>query len=287
MAGQKPAGRRTGGTQQGPVRAGSPTARPATASTRQGSGKPKGQNRAGKGNPRNTPNNAGNGAAGGRSRTSGNGASAATAVRKPAARPNSAVSSRMAGSTPADQMAGRLLDVIGAPFRRIGRLPLIGRTLSPFRSMGALPLATFILALYGLGASIYLTIAHYDTSVRLACADKGLINCELVTTSPESILFGVFPVAVLGLAFYVFMVAINSPWGWRQSWPPVRWARLGSVIVGMCFVLYLVYAEIDEIHAICLWCTSVHVATFLIFALLVFHTTFTWGKSPEQTGANR
>jgi uncharacterized membrane protein len=286
MAGQKPAGRRTGGTQQGPVRPGSPTARPATASARQGSGKPKGQNGAGRGNPGNTPNKGGNGAAGGRSRTSGNSASAATAVRKPAARSSSATP-RSAGSTAADQMAGRLLHAIGAPFRRLGRLPLIGRILSPFGSMGALPLATFILALYGLGASIYLTVAHYDTAVRLACADNGLINCELVTTSPESILFGIFPVAVLGLAFYVFMVAINSPWGWRQSWPPVRWARFGSVIVGMLFVLYLIYAEIDEIHAICLWCTSVHVATFLIFALLVFHTTFTWGKSPEQTGANR
>jgi uncharacterized membrane protein len=193
----------------------------------------------------------------------------------------------MAGSTAADLVAGRLLHTIGTPFRWIGKLPLARRILSPFGSMGALPLATFILALYGLGASIYLTIAHYDTSVTLACADKGIINCEAVTTSAESMVFGVLPVAVLGLAFYIFMVAVNSPWGWRLSWPPVRWARLGSVIVGMCFVLYLIYAEIDVIHAICLWCTSVHVATFLIFALLVFHTTFTWGRSPDQTGANR
>ena len=287
MAGQKPAGRRTGGTQQGRVRPGSPTARPATASSRQGSGKPKGQTGAGKGNPGNTPNKAGNGAAGGRSRPSGNGATATTAVRKAAARPSSAVTPGMDASTAADQMAGRLLHIIGMPFRWLGRLPLVRRILSPFGSMGALPLATFILALYGLGASIYLTIAHYDTSITLACSDKGLINCQAVTTSSESIVFGIFPVAVLGLAFYVFMVAVNSPWGWRLSWPPVRWARLGSVIVGMCFVLYLIYAEIDEIHAICLWCTSVHVATFLIFALLVFHTTFTWGRSPDQTGANR
>lgn len=266
MAGQKPAGRRTGGTQQGPVRPGSPTARPATASTRQGSGKPKGQTRAGNGN---------------------RGASAATAVRKDGARPSSAVTPRNAGSTAADQAAGRLLHVIGMPFRWVGRLPLAGRILSPFGAMGALPLATFILALYGLGASIYLTIAHYDTSITLACSDKGLINCEAVTTSSESMVFGVLPVAVLGLAFYVFMVAINSPWGWRLSWPPVRWLRFGSVILGMIFVLYLIYAEIDEIHAICLWCTSVHVATFLIFALLVFHTTFSWGSSPDESRANR
>jgi uncharacterized membrane protein len=150
--------------------------------------------------------------------------------------------------------------------------------------MGGLPLATLILSLYGLGASIYLTIAHYDTHVSLICSDKGLINCEEVTTSAESIVFGIFPVAVLGLAFYLFMVAINSPWGWRLSWPAVRWLRLGSVIAGMGFVLYLIYAEVDEIHAICLWCTSVHVATFLIFALLIFYSAFHWEKPAEAAG---
>ena len=147
------------------------------------------------------------------------------------------------------------------------------------RQLGFVPIATFILSLYGLGASIYLTIAHFDHSVTLVCSDKGLINCEEVTTSSQSMVFGVLPVAVLGLAFYLFMVAINSPWGWQLRWPAVRWARLGSVVVGMGFVLYLIYAEVDQIRAICLWCTSVHVATFLIFVLLVFQAAFSWGQA--------
>jgi len=162
---------------------------------------------------------------------------------------------------------------------RIPLARLIPAAWSPFGQMGLLPLATFVLSLYGLGASIYLTIAHYDTNITLACSDRGLINCAEVTTSSQSMVFGVLPVAVLGLAFYLFMVAINSPWGWRLSRPAVRFARLGSVVVGMGFVLYLVYAEVDQIRAICLWCTSVHIATFLIFVLLVFHTTFNWEKS--------
>jgi uncharacterized membrane protein len=41
----------------------------------------------------------------------------------------------------------------------------------------------------------------------------------------------------------------------------------------MIFVLYLLYAEIIEIGNICLWCTSVHVITFLMFTVLVFHAT--------------
>jgi uncharacterized membrane protein len=150
--------------------------------------------------------------------------------------------------------------------------------------MGWLPLTVLVLSLYGLGASIYLTIAHYDTSIRLACSDNGLVNCQAVTTSSQSVVFGIFPVAVLGLAFFVFMVAVNSPWGWRLSkaQPIIRWSRLGSVIVGMGFVIYLIYAELIQINAICLWCTSVHVATFLIFVLVVFHTTLAGSSAPSS-----
>jgi uncharacterized membrane protein len=130
-------------------------------------------------------------------------------------------------------------------------------------------LVTWALAIAGLGVSIYLTIAHYTSSSILACSDKGLVNCGLVTTSPESKVFGVLPVAVLGLAFYVFMVAAVSPWAWRLKYPQLAWARLASVIVGIGFVLYLVYTELFTLNAICLWCTSVHVLTFLLFVLIV------------------
>jgi uncharacterized membrane protein len=41
------------------------------------------------------------------------------------------------------------------------------------------------------------------------------------------------------------------------------------VVVGIGFVLYLVYTELFTLNAICLWCTSVHVLTFLLFALVV------------------
>ena len=257
MAGQKPSGRRSGGTRQAPVRAGSPTARPATAGKTQSAGKPK-TTSPGRPATARPATATGNGSAKSKSRATGSGPAAVTPKAKAAAIP--------------------------AAEPRSGPAGLLSAIWSPFRSMGGLPLATLILSLYGLGASIYLTIAHYDTHVSLICSDRGLINCEEVTTSAESIVFGIFPVAVLGLAFYLFMVAINSPWGWRLNWPAVRWLRLGSVIVGMCFVLYLIYAEVDEIHAICLWCTSVHVATFLIFALLIFYSAFHWEKPAEADG---
>ncbi len=168
----------------------------------------------------------------------------------------------------------------------------LARIVAPFRTVGVVPLATFVLSLYALGASVYLTIAHYDTSVTLACSDKGLVNCAEVTTSSQSMVFGIFPVAVLGLAFYVFMTALNSPWVWRlqqtgseQVSTALRYTRIGAIVAGMGFVLYLIYAELIQIGAICLWCTSVHVATFLIFTLIVFYTSFSSGtQAPARRG---
>jgi uncharacterized membrane protein len=138
---------------------------------------------------------------------------------------------------------------------------------------------SLVLSLAGLGMSIYLTIAHYTSTSILACSNKGYVDCAKVTTSAQSMVFGVLPVAVLGLAFYVFMTAVNSPWGWRMRIPVVWYARLGSVVIGIGFVLYLIYAEIIQIGNICLLCTSVHAITFLLFVLLVFTATLNSGTA--------
>lgn len=225
--------------------------------------------------------------------TAKNGARSATATpttstRTTGARPQAAKSKAGNGTASgrsASPARGRgTAQATPAPAAPTRPQSLLGRAWWPFRSMGVTRFITFLLSLYGLGASIYLTIAHYDSSVQLVCSDKGLVNCEEVTKSPESMLFGVIPVAVLGLAFYAFMAVINSPWGWRLKYPLVTWVRFGSVIVGVCFVLYLVYAELVEINAICLWCTSVHVATFLIFVILVFHAAFKPVQVTTKTG---
>jgi uncharacterized membrane protein len=151
---------------------------------------------------------------------------------------------------------------------------------------GAVPLwlqiGTFALALAGLGVSIYLTIAHFTESALIGCSENGLVNCTKVTTSPQSYVFGI-PVAVLGLAFYVFAVAIMSPWAWRWMRREIYLIRLASVVVAIGFVIYLVYAELFLIGSICLYCTSVHVLTFLLFGLTVFAAA-AWGLPRSQRG---
>jgi uncharacterized membrane protein len=143
-------------------------------------------------------------------------------------------------------------------------------------------LTTWILSLAGLGVSIYLTIAHFTDSKLAACAESGAINCTKVTTSPQSYVFGI-PVAVLGLAFFVAAVALMSPWAWRWARREVALIRIASLVVGIGFVIYLVYTELFTIGAICLYCTSVHVITFLLFVLTAFAAA-AWGLPERQRG---
>jgi uncharacterized membrane protein len=158
-----------------------------------------------------------------------------------------------------------------------GGAPAAGSSASkadiPFSAPAWLQWTSLVLSLAGLGMSIYMTIAHYTSTNILVCSNKGYIDCAKVTTSPESMVFNVFPVAVLGLAFYVFMTAINTPWAWRSGIAAIWWARLVGIITGIGFVLYLIYAEVIQIGNLCLDCTTVHVITFLLFVVLIFAAT--------------
>jgi uncharacterized membrane protein len=139
--------------------------------------------------------------------------------------------------------------------------------------------ATLLLSLLGLGLSIYLTITHFDKQL-LVCSSTGAIDCAKVTTSAQSRFLGI-PVAFLGLANYVVMTGLNSPWAWRAR---VRWIHVTRFLLGivaMCFALWLIYAEIEIIGSICLYCTAVHITTFalLIVLTVVCPTQLGWTKS--------
>jgi uncharacterized membrane protein len=128
--------------------------------------------------------------------------------------------------------------------------------------------ALLVCCVAGLGVSIYLTLTHYTKAVSLVCSNNGAINCEKVTTSPQSVVFGI-PVAVLGLIFFVSMLVLSLPRIYQRPELGIARLRLASSVVGIGFVFYLLYSELFVIHAICLWCSSVHILTFIIFCLVV------------------
>jgi uncharacterized membrane protein len=143
--------------------------------------------------------------------------------------------------------------------------------------------STLVLAVIGLGISAYETWAHFNGNHLAGCptGGHGTFNCEAVITSPQSMVFGVIPVAILGLAFYVVAIPLFSPWAWRLKSALVHQLRLASMVVGMAFVVYLISAELS-IGSICEYCTGVHIVTFLLFCCTVFSAAI-WGlRGPQE-----
>jgi uncharacterized membrane protein len=132
---------------------------------------------------------------------------------------------------------------------------------------------TFV-SVVGLAIAGYLTYEHYTGSNTLACSDKGIVNCLAVTTSSYSKVAGI-PVAVLGLVFFAAMLILQLPAVWRRPDHAIRKVRMGWAIVGLGTVVYLLYTELFRIDAICLWCTAVHVLTFVVFVSTVLATLHT------------
>jgi len=145
---------------------------------------------------------------------------------------------------------------------------------------GWLAPVSLALTAVGLGVSAYLTFEHFTANATLACSIGGLIDCAKVTTSAWSTFMGV-PVALLGLVFFLVTLVLCLPRVWRR---PEGWldaARLGWLTVGLGMALYLVWAELYRIHAVCLWCTVVHVVTFLLWMTVLFGQILS-GSSGER-----
>lgn len=131
-------------------------------------------------------------------------------------------------------------------------------------------LASLIPALLGLAVSAYLTVEHFSASATLACPETGAIDCAKVTTSRWSQLAGV-PVAVLGLGYFIVMTALVLPAAWRTS--RLDAARVVGTAAGVMTALYLLWAELFRVDAICLWCTVVHLCAIVLLAVVIWYTT--------------
>ena len=132
-------------------------------------------------------------------------------------------------------------------------------------------LAPFVVALFGLAVSSYLTVEHYAAPTLLACPESAVVNCAKVTTSSWSQV-GPLPVAVLGLGYFLVMAALTSPPAWRL--PRLNTVRVAGAAAGVVTALYLIWVELFRVEAICLWCTAVHVAAVALLS------TVLWTSSP-------
>jgi uncharacterized membrane protein len=139
------------------------------------------------------------------------------------------------------------------------------------RGLGWLPWTALALSVLGLLDSGYQVYTHFTGTGLAGCGAK-TDACVLDQSSVYAWVFGI-PVAVYGVAFFAFMTVVCLPVSWRSRFQFVHWSRLAAVIIGMIFVLYLLYRELISLGHICPYCTSVHVITFLLFALVIYNAS--------------
>ncbi|HYF94770.1 MAG TPA: vitamin K epoxide reductase family protein [Symbiobacteriaceae bacterium] len=121
-----------------------------------------------------------------------------------------------------------------------------------------------LLALIGLGISIYLTWA-YTADVAPICGTSG--GCETVQTSQYAWIAGI-PVPMLGAVGYTGMLALAVLALRLPDWRNVMLLALfGATLAAVLFSAWLTYLEFFVIYAICRWCIASAVVTLLAFLL--------------------
>jgi len=142
-----------------------------------------------------------------------------------------------------------------------------------------------VLGAAGLLISAYLVGTHYFADeIPLACSTGGIVDCEQVTNSAESMV-GPMPVAVLGLVWFAVFLGILA----IRSWLPELRSKalLAQVVwasVGLVTVFYLVYVELFLIGALCLWCTAIHAIVVVLFLMTLWDATEPTPSSSENVG---
>ncbi|MHB8588820.1 MAG: vitamin K epoxide reductase family protein [Candidatus Dormibacteraceae bacterium] len=117
--------------------------------------------------------------------------------------------------------------------------------------------------LAGLAISIYLTVVHFST-IPLACPANSVVNCEQVLSSPYAVIAGsAIPTSAAGIVWFAVSALLAA--GQLAGRTHLSRVQLGWSAVGLVTVLWLVFVEIVELGAVCLWCSAGHVLVLLIF----------------------
>ena len=130
------------------------------------------------------------------------------------------------------------------------------------------PVALGVICLAGIAISIYLLIVHYEQG-----------RPHLQHERRRELLQGAHQLVVCHPRHpraHLRASSTSSPWAliclplaWRFDAAWLAWGRVAAAVVGMGMVIYLVAQEALVLHTICLWCTGVHVLTFVMFLIII------------------
>lgn len=127
-----------------------------------------------------------------------------------------------------------------------------------------LPLTAALVALVGLGDSVYLAIHHF-TAVPVPCSI--ISGCETVLTSSYAEI-GWIPLAAFGAVAYfiAFSLALLTAFGNQPLWK-----LFGiQVVVMSVFTAWLIYVQAVILGAFCQFCLLSALMTFLLLAIFLF-----------------
>jgi uncharacterized membrane protein/protein-disulfide isomerase len=128
--------------------------------------------------------------------------------------------------------------------------------------------AVLALCLAGLAVSIYLAITHYrihtETGYQSFCALSKAINCDSVSESPYSVMWGL-PLAVWGVAGYSFLLILVSLAGLRSAERRRVWTLSLSTVFGFS-LCSLIFAGISafKIGSYCILCIATYGINFFL-----------------------
>lgn len=136
-----------------------------------------------------------------------------------------------------------------------------------FISLNWLYWLMILLAIGGIGVSVYLMWGYTVSGATLACG--GSHGCETVKNSAYSSLLGI-PLPLLGLVAYlailILLILQGQIYGGKDWLPYIALAIFGISLTGVLYSAYLTYLELFVIDAICRWCFAsalIMAATFL------------------------
>lgn len=132
--------------------------------------------------------------------------------------------------------------------------------------------AAALAGLAGIAISAYLTVVHYS-ALPLVCTTGGVISCERVLSSPYSVIAGSsVPTSAAGIVWFSVSAGLAATQLIGRRTPAiVRWHLLWSAI-GLATVLYLVFVEIVQLGAICIWCSTAHALVVVTFLIVLART---------------
>jgi vitamin-K-epoxide reductase (warfarin-sensitive) len=133
-----------------------------------------------------------------------------------------------------------------------------------------------ILAALGIVTSTLALREHYRTEGDAPCSINERWDCGIVNKSPYAVVRGTgIPVAVLGIAGYLFMGALS----WRRAWRLL----LATALAGLAFSLYLARIEAHVLGVWCIYCV-ISLADISLITLLALGTAAAplFRKSPER-----